>query len=122
MDSVLNLMFASGEDELHVLHHLAYLMMFVALCTFVTLLFENVPYGRYTSCKYGFPVDVRVAWFLQELPAILVPLNLLVWTSASKMEHKPNQLLIGMYLCHYIQRLVMFTDGCSVYSVKLTRL
>ncbi|XP_062845614.1 3-oxo-5-alpha-steroid 4-dehydrogenase 1 [Trichomycterus rosablanca] len=108
MDTILKLLFSSEKEELYLLDCLAYLMMFMALCTFFTLLFENVPYGRYASCKYGFPVHVKMAWFIQELPAFLVPLSLVLWTSASKTGHLPNQLLIGMYFCHYVQRSLIY--------------
>lgn len=98
------MMSLSEKEELYILDCLSYLMMLMALVTFLTLLFENVPYGRYTSSKYGFPVHVKVAWFIQELPAFLVPLNLILWASPLKITVLPNQLLLGMYFCHYIQR------------------
>lgn len=104
MDSVLARLFASPEEEVHILNRMAHFMLLMAACSLVTLLFENVPYGRYASSKYGFPVDVKLAWFVQELPALLVPVCLVFWTSCAKTSHLPNKLLIAMYLCHYIQR------------------
>lgn len=104
MDSLISLLFTSEKEELYILDCMAYFMIFMAACSFVTLLFENVPYGRYTTSKYGFPVNVRLAWFVQELPAFVVPLCLVVWTSAAKTSLLPNQLLIAMYFCHYVQR------------------
>lgn len=104
MDSLISMLFTSEKEELYILDCMAYFMIFMAACSFVTLLFENVPYGRYTTSKYGFPVNVRLAWFVQELPAFMVPLCLVVWTSAAKTSLLPNQLLIAMYFCHYVQR------------------
>lgn len=104
MDWLLSRLFSSEREELYVLDCLAYFMVFMAACTFVTLLFENVPYGRYTSSRYGFPVNVKFAWFVQELPAFLVPLCLVVWTSCAKTTLLSNQLLVAMYFCHYVQR------------------
>ena len=104
MESLLSALFSSEKEELHTLNCMAYFMMVMAACTFVTLLFENVPYGRYSSSKYGFPVDVKFAWFVQELPAFLVPFCLVVLTSCAKTSQPPNQLLIAMYSCHYVQR------------------
>lgn len=104
MDSLLSWLFSSEEEELFILDCLAYFMVFMAACTFVTLLFENVPYGRYATSRYGFPVNVRFAWFVQELPAFLVPVLLVFWTSSAKTSQLPNQLLIAMYFCHYVQR------------------
>lgn len=104
MDSLLSRLFSSSEEELHILNCMAYFMLFMAACSFVTLLFENVPYGRYASSKYGFPVNAKFAWFVQELPAFLVPLCLVVWTSSAKTSFLANKLLIAMYFCHYVQR------------------
>ncbi|KAM6899475.1 3-oxo-5-alpha-steroid 4-dehydrogenase 1 isoform 2-T2 [Xenentodon cancila] len=93
---------------MHILHRMAYLMIFMAACTFVSLLFESVPYGRYATDKYGFPVNVKLAWFVQELPSFFLPVYLLFWASCSKTSLLPNQLLIGMFLCHYFQRALIY--------------
>lgn len=107
MDAVFSALFSSEKEELYILDCLAYFMVFMAACCFVTLLFENVPYGRYSTSKYGFPVNAKVAWFIQELPAFLVPFSLVVWTSSGRTSLLPNQLLTAMYFCHYVQRWVL---------------
>lgn len=104
METILRRLFSSEEEEMYILEWLSYVMMLMALVTCLAFLFLNVPYGRYTSSKYGFPVHVTVAWFVQELPAFLVPLSLILWASPLKITELPNQLLLGMYFCHYIQR------------------
>lgn len=119
MDTLLSALFSSEKEELFVLDCLAYFMVFMAACCFVTLLFENVPYGRYSTSKYGFPVNARVAWFIQELPAFLVPFSLVVWTSSSRTSILPNQLLIAMYFCHYVQRWV-FTQSFTFITPSWT--
>ncbi|MED6253930.1 hypothetical protein ATANTOWER_008918 [Ataeniobius toweri] len=108
MDAILSWLFFSEEQELYILDCMAYFMDFMAACTFVSLLFQNVPYGRYASSKYGFPVNVKFAWFVQELPSLLLPLCLVLWTSSSKTSLLPNQLLIAMFLCHYVQRTLIY--------------
>lgn len=108
MEAVLNWFFSSEEEERHILDRMAYFMLFMAFCSFVTLLKENVPYGRYATSKYGFPVNVKFAWFVQELPAILVPFLLVVATPAAKISILPNQLLIAMYFCHYVHRSLIY--------------
>uniref|UniRef100_A0A3B1IQJ8 3-oxo-5-alpha-steroid 4-dehydrogenase n=1 Tax=Astyanax mexicanus TaxID=7994 RepID=A0A3B1IQJ8_ASTMX len=118
MDTVLRSLFSSEEEELYILDCLSYFMIFMAVLTFLTLLFENVPYGRYSDRKYGFPVSVRVAWFIQELPALVVPLALVFWTASSKTGHLPNQLLIAMYFCHYVQRSLIYP--CLIRGGKPT--
>lgn len=108
MDSVLSGLFSSEKEELYILDCMGYFLLFMAFCTFFTLLFENVPYGRYATSRYGFPVNVKFAWFVQELPAFLVPLSLVLFTSSVKTSLLPNQLLIAMYFCHYVQRSLMY--------------
>uniref|UniRef100_UPI0037E7F82C 3-oxo-5-alpha-steroid 4-dehydrogenase 2b n=1 Tax=Semicossyphus pulcher TaxID=241346 RepID=UPI0037E7F82C len=65
-------------------------------------------YGRHM----GLPLPVRVvparvAWFLQEMPALLIPL-LLMLTS-----HKPSSvgknLLLGTFCVHYFQRTLVYS-------------
>lgn len=103
MDAILKKLFSSEDEELYILDCLSYLMMFMAFVTFLALLFVNVPYGRYASSRYGFPVHATIAWFIQELPAFVLPLALIL-SSCAKTTHFPNQLLLLMYFCHYTQR------------------
>ena len=100
------MIFSSEQEEMYYLDCMGYFLIFMAVCTFFTLLFENVPYGRYASGRYGFPINVKFAWFVQELPAFMVPLYLVFWTSSAKTSQLPNGLLIAMYFCHYVQRWV----------------
>ncbi|KAL0962104.1 hypothetical protein UPYG_G00335720 [Umbra pygmaea] len=44
----------------------------------------------------------------KELPAFLVPLCLVLWTSASKTTNLANRLLLAMYFCHYVQRSLIY--------------
>lgn len=108
MDNIISKLFSSDLEELYVLDRLAFFMIFMAGCTYLSLLFENVPYGRYATSKYGFPVNVKFAWFVQELPAFCVPLCLVTLTSASRTSLLPNQLLLAMYFCHYVQRSLIY--------------
>uniref|UniRef100_A0A673IBJ9 3-oxo-5alpha-steroid 4-dehydrogenase (NADP(+)) n=1 Tax=Sinocyclocheilus rhinocerous TaxID=307959 RepID=A0A673IBJ9_9TELE len=95
MDAILKTLFSSEEQEVYVLDCLSYLIMVMAFITFVTLLFEHVPYGRYASRRYGFPVNVQFAWFVKELPAFLI-------------MHLPNQLLLLMFIFHCLQRSLIY--------------
>ncbi|XP_061671807.1 3-oxo-5-alpha-steroid 4-dehydrogenase 1 [Syngnathoides biaculeatus] len=108
MDNLLSALFSSSAEEQYVLDCMAYLMILMAAYTFVSLLFVNVPYGRYASSAYGFPVNPKLAWFVQELPAFLLPVCLLVWASSAKTSLLANRLLIGMFLCHYSQRSLIY--------------
>nr|BBE00816.1 3-oxo-5-alpha-steroid 4-dehydrogenase 1 [Clarias magur] len=108
MEDILLGLFSSEEEELYMLDSLSYLMTLMALAACVALLFLDVPYGRYTSRKYGVQVHVKVAWFIQELPALFLPLSLILWASPAKISNLPNQVLLGMYFCHYFQRSLIY--------------
>ncbi|XP_036372195.1 3-oxo-5-alpha-steroid 4-dehydrogenase 1 [Megalops cyprinoides] len=108
MADIFTELFGSDAEELYLLDCMSYIMLFMAGATFLTLLFENVPYGRYASSKYGFPVNVKFAWFVQELPAFVVPLYLVLGTSAAQLSQLPNRLIIAMYFCHYVQRSIIY--------------
>ncbi|XP_049606500.1 3-oxo-5-alpha-steroid 4-dehydrogenase 1 [Syngnathus scovelli] len=108
MDNLLSELFSSPEEELYVLDCMAYFLILMAAFTFVCLLFVDASYGRYASSKYGFLVNAKLAWFVQELPSFLVPVCLLVWASSAKSSLLANQLLIAMFLCHYTQRALIY--------------
>ncbi|XP_023684534.1 3-oxo-5-alpha-steroid 4-dehydrogenase 1 [Paramormyrops kingsleyae] len=108
MMNLLHGLLVSEAEEMRLLELMSYAMLLMAAVTFFSLLFEDVPYGRYASRKYGFPVGAKFAWFVQELPALLIPLFLLLGTSASKLDRLPNRLLLVMYFCHYLQRCLIY--------------
>merc|ERR1739848_915728 len=84
-----------------------------AVPTIVALLAGvEAPYGRYAdkaSKVYGFPVNGRLAWILQELPSFAVPATLAVLNRDSLAMQSPvNKALLGMFLLHYTQRTFIF--------------
>ncbi|KAJ3608921.1 hypothetical protein NHX12_023449 [Muraenolepis orangiensis] len=108
VERVLAALFSSEQQERFCLDCMGFLLVVIAGVTFVALLFENVPYGRYASSRFGFPVPGKVAWFVQELPALLVPLALVLGTPAARTARLPNLLLVAMYFCHYVQRSLVY--------------
>ena len=71
------------------------------------------PYGRYADAKalgisdWGPKIPAQLAWCLQELPSLLVPLVCLVrpgWGPASAMN---GVLLLG-FLAHYANRALVY--------------
>ncbi len=69
-------------------------------------------YGRYghqlpTACGN---VNARIAWFIQELPCVFIPILLVLVAEndqIKRFEVTPNTVLLSMYLLHYIQRSVV---------------
>ncbi|KAJ8395244.1 hypothetical protein AAFF_G00034460 [Aldrovandia affinis] len=108
MTDIFTAFFGSEAEELYLLECMSYFMIFMAGTTFIALLFENVPYGRYSSSKYGFPVNVKFAWFVQELPAFMLPVYLVLGTSATQLSQISNRFIVAMYFCHYVQRSLIF--------------
>ncbi|XP_038570584.1 3-oxo-5-alpha-steroid 4-dehydrogenase 2a [Micropterus salmoides] len=68
------------------------------------------PYGRYTPAKNRC-CPARVAWFLQEVPAFLVPLLLLLLTEApgSGGHGTVRTLLLCCFMLHYFHRSFIYS-------------
>lgn len=97
--------------DLIVLNFLSYNLLFFGVVVVIVLQFLSTPYGRYARGGWGAGVNARVAWFVQEIPAFVVPLLLVYFTECPKLEFTPNKILLGLYLFHYFQRWV-----CTVTS------
>ncbi|XP_067906732.1 3-oxo-5-alpha-steroid 4-dehydrogenase 1 [Heterodontus francisci] len=96
-----------SESEL-LLEWLSWLMFLIGGCIFIVLRFFDLPYGRYACRKFGFPVNVKLAWFIQEIPSLAVPFYLVFFSSDIRPLQLPNQLLLGMFICHYIHRSLIY--------------
>jgi 3-oxo-5-alpha-steroid 4-dehydrogenase 1 len=113
---------ATSEPALLTL--LSYSMIATALPTVLALTRGGLaaPYGKYAStalaASFGPPMDGRLAWVLQELPSLLIPL--LLWRgvalspatpAALRAElAQPNQrtVLLALFLAHYANRALVF--------------
>ena len=100
--------FLQGLDELNLINITSMVMMFTALIVVVCLIFLKAEYGRYFSAnstqKYGFGVNARVAWFVQELPAFVVPCVLVCYARKDIFGLTPNIFLLSLLLLHYTHR------------------
>ncbi|KAL1524094.1 hypothetical protein AB1Y20_019004 [Prymnesium parvum] len=109
-------MFCDGgvctEEELHAA--LGYLLLGSMLMSGVALTCGVVaPYGRYSSVRsfgfsWGRPLPARLAWAVQELPALLIPAALWATTRSSATESLPNRVLLLCFEAHYLNRSVFF--------------
>ncbi|XP_030065438.1 3-oxo-5-alpha-steroid 4-dehydrogenase 1 [Microcaecilia unicolor] len=95
-----------GEPQL--LTWLSWLMVAAGLLSFLMLRWVHVPYGRYSSHIFGPQLPVRLAWFMQELPALVLPLYLLVTRPTLHLAHTANCVLLAAFLCHYLHRTLIF--------------
>ena len=105
------LTFVQDFDELQLIHITSKVIMFTGVIVAVCLTFLKAEYGRYfcanSSQKYGFGVKPSVAWFVQELPAFVIPCALLFYARKDFYGFTPNALLLSLLLFHYTHRWVL---------------
>lgn len=103
--------FVEGFDELQLIYLASKVIMITAVFVAFCLIFLKAEYGRYYSAissrKYGFAVDPKVAWFVQELPAFVTPCVLLFYARSDVFGFTPNALLLCLLLLHYTHRSVL---------------
>jgi hypothetical protein len=101
-----------GEQQFHAFLGYALLTAMAAACAALSL-GAVAPYGRYADAKalgisdWGPKVPAQLAWCLQELPSLVVPLACLVrpgWGPASATN---GVLLLG-FLAHYANRALVY--------------
>ncbi|KAJ0033717.1 hypothetical protein NQD34_000824 [Periophthalmus magnuspinnatus] len=85
-------------------HRLSALLLLGGVLIFLRQLRRGpVRYGRYACSKYTIPA--RWAWFLQELPAFLVPVLLACTTDGSTHGRR---LLLCTFTLHYFHRAIVY--------------
>jgi len=81
----------------------------IILNGFICLTGINAGYGRYRTTGtggVGFEVDNRLAWFIWEIPNLLLPLWYL--SSGKRTENWTATLCLCMFLVHYSQRTLIY--------------
>ncbi len=101
------------ENELIIIRLMAVIVIGISALVFLLLQFMTASYGRYSSWNSSLldahflsviTMDGKLAWFLQELPALTIPIYCILFTSCDTLNSTTNKILIGMLLCHYAQR------------------
>ncbi|OWF45875.1 3-oxo-5-alpha-steroid 4-dehydrogenase 1-like isoform X1 [Mizuhopecten yessoensis] len=96
--------------DIHLLDTITYSIFgfagFVAISQF--FITSGASYGRYVRAGYGCYIDSRLAWFVWELPSIVIPIVLLVFTSSPRIVQTPNRILFGCFVLHYIHRSLIY--------------
>lgn len=100
----------SGPEEQRLLELLSYGLVALGAGSAVLLCFIHMPYGRYSSRRFGWLLPARPAWVLQELPSLLVPIGLAACGGAVSAAW-PNRILLGCFIVHYVQRCGGVCDG-----------
>ena len=84
-------------------------MIILAVPTFIALVFfKRAPYGRYAheGKGYGFLMDGKTAWVLQECPCVLLAAVNLYFAREECLLSIPNAVLFALFSIHYIHRSV----------------
>lgn len=107
------------KTEADLLNRSALLMIAMGASSFVGLMFMAAPYGKYFNTSaanfFGFLMNGKLAWILQELPSFAVP-AWFWWKAASdpssRYDHlrtvSPNTILLSLMLLHYFNRTFVF--------------
>lgn len=94
------------EMDVSVLNFISYMLLFWGVIVLVSLQFVSAPYGRYSRAGWGVQLNGKLAWFLQEIPSLLVPGVIVLYTDCPKLSEIPNKILLGCFLLHYFQRYI----------------
>eukprot|EP01083_Nonionella_stella_P069493 185268_1 len=84
--------------------------LFVAQSIFnvIFLLFHDAEYGKFAKKKTSCSVNVRLAWFLMELPSFVIPAVLVLLEWESVIRSTPKCILLGMFMVHYFNRSFIY--------------
>ncbi|KAI9556417.1 hypothetical protein GHT06_016205 [Daphnia sinensis] len=100
-------LFRTNNDS-EMLTRMVWIFLFYTLSVVVIMFVLPAPYGRYSSSRFGLLLPGKLAWMIQESPALLVPIVLLWTTSASCWESTANKILFAAFIIHYVQRSFIF--------------
>ncbi|XP_052091054.1 3-oxo-5-alpha-steroid 4-dehydrogenase 1-like [Mytilus californianus] len=74
---------------------------------FASLLFTEAKYGRYAENSF-YVMNGKLGWFIQELPALIVPILLLCFTECHGILYNCNRALLTLYIIHYVHRIFIY--------------
>ena len=86
------------ECQEAVVFYMSWALLLGAVAFLLQQIHIRTPYGRYRPVG-GRSCPARLAWFLQEVPALLLPLLLLLLTEAGG-----SKLLLCAFMLHYLHR------------------
>ena len=78
----------------------------VSVLVFIVLFFIPAPYGKFTRREWGLRINPKVAWFIMELPAVIV--ILVCFFTGNKVTNPVAIVFLSLWLLHYIQRTFFY--------------
>ena len=89
----------------------------IPIIIFPILLKIRVPYGRHSNRNWGPRIDNHWGWFWMEVPALLTfPL---LATFGPQEKDILSWILIGLWLLHYINRVIVFPFRLKTKGKKM---
>lgn len=106
----IELKYILGLEVRNFLDIISWAMIITGIITFFTTLYIRAPYGRYSASKgWGILLPARFAWFIMEIPNVVIITTFYLYFSASSCKNNlGNQLLSAMYIGHYINRAMIY--------------
>lgn len=92
---------------------MAYTMIIMGLLACFALQRLHAPYGRYSSLAsplYGFMLNGKLAWCLQELPSFVIPVFFLITRKEKMVVASVQFVLLSLFTLHYLHRCVFLGD------------
>jgi len=78
----------------------------LAVPVFILLFFISAPYGKFVKSGWGPSVKAPLAWFLMELPAVVLPLYFFI--TSEQTGTLLYWVFIAIWELHYIQRTFIY--------------
>jgi hypothetical protein len=85
---------------------IVYAWIGVAIFVFILLLKVTAPYGRHSKTNWGPLINNNLAWFLMELPALVLPLFFVL--RDGNLSNLFIVMAIFLWTAHYFHRVVIF--------------
>lgn len=106
----------------HWLDIAAWAIILLGVVSFVSAFFLTTPYGRYSRYQvWGFGVNARLAWLVQECPSFLIPFSMFLsckhttdGRAFSLLVWSPNTFLITLFMVHYFRRYYSINEGIVI--------
>ena len=85
-------------------------MIIAGVVTFFGCSYLAAPYGKYTNSKgWGVLINAKLAWIIMESPNLWIAYLVYAYRSSDDIFiNFYNQILLGCFLLHYINRSVIY--------------
>ncbi|KAG4075154.1 hypothetical protein HA402_006171 [Bradysia odoriphaga] len=99
--------FGVYEDEA-LIHRMTLIAMIYTIVVGIASIVQPIAYGKLSDGN-AFTMNARVAWSIQEAPAFIVPLLLIIQTPCSALiESTGNKVALFCFMAHYFHRAFIY--------------